>query len=82
MNTFSCGTKVFIDGKYPATVSDCFPEGSTSYAFPHYKLREKGAGPGYTYVAIDRVKISKKREPKPAIIYPSFVGEDDGAGRW
>lgn len=44
-STFKPGAKVLLDKKTEATVIDCFPEGSTSFLFPHYRVRV-GAGYG------------------------------------
>jgi hypothetical protein len=35
---FPVGAKVFVDGKDKAVVKQYFPEGSSSFLFPHYKL--------------------------------------------
>ena len=35
---FPIGAVVLIDGRDRAKVRAVFPEGSTSYAFPHYKV--------------------------------------------
>lgn len=37
-STFPVGAKVLVDGRYKAVVKAAFPEGSTSYLYPHYKL--------------------------------------------
>ena len=39
--TFSIGARVLVDSRYEATVKQAFPEGSSSYSFPHYKLDMK-----------------------------------------
>lgn len=35
---FPVGARVFIDGRDSAIVKQVFPQGSTSYLFPHYKV--------------------------------------------
>lgn len=41
---FPVGASVLLDGKHRARVRAFFPEGSTSFAFPHYVIRETGRG--------------------------------------
>jgi hypothetical protein len=53
---FKRGAVVLIDGRLLATVFDAFPEGSTSYAFPHYCVIFKG-GRERTKVRWDRVGV-------------------------
>lgn len=36
--TFPIGAKVLVDGRDLAIVKQAFPEGSSSFLFPHYKL--------------------------------------------
>lgn len=43
MKVYPVGAAVFVDGKHTARVVQAFPEGSASYAFPHYKVRYSGA---------------------------------------
>ena len=38
MKTFPIGARVWVDGRDLAIVKGAFPEGSSSYLFPHYKL--------------------------------------------
>ncbi len=38
MNHFPPGARVLVDGRDAAIVRDFFPDGSSSYLFPHYKL--------------------------------------------
>lgn len=52
---FPVGALVVVDGKWLATVSQAFPEGSTSLLFPHYTVKFAGAGPGQVAVHWDRV---------------------------
>jgi hypothetical protein len=51
---FPSGAKVYVDGRDIATVRQAFPEGSTSYAFPHYKVDIFGGDRNVT-VRWDRV---------------------------
>ncbi len=37
MTPFPVGARVLVDGRDPAIVKQAFPEGSSSYLFPHYK---------------------------------------------
>lgn len=53
--TFPVGARVLMDGRYPAIVKQAFPQGSSSYLFPHYKLDVIGGDRGVA-VAITRVK--------------------------
>ncbi len=55
---FPIGAKVYVDGKYIATVRGAFPEGSTSAGFPHYKIDMKG-GEKNIVVAMNRVSVEK-----------------------
>jgi hypothetical protein len=55
---FPPGAKVYVDGRIEVTVVRAFPEGSTSYLFPHYRLRE---GTETYVVSMDRVGVEKKR---------------------
>lgn len=57
MQTFPVGAAVLIDGKRKARVLAAFPAGSTSYAFPHYRLREQGQS---VVVAMSRVGVTPK----------------------
>jgi hypothetical protein len=36
--TFPAGALVLVDGRRRAVVRETFPEGSTSFAFPHYRV--------------------------------------------
>lgn len=55
--TFPVGAKVLVDGQYFAKVVQAFPQGSTSYLFPHYKLK---IGNEISAVAMNRVGIDTK----------------------
>jgi hypothetical protein len=53
---FPCGARVLIDGRDQAIVRATFPEGSTSYLFPHYKVDIVGGGRNVA-VAVARVGV-------------------------
>ncbi len=38
MNQFRSGAHVYVDGVDAAVVRSAWPEGSTSFMFPHYKV--------------------------------------------
>lgn len=57
-SVFPRGAKVYVDGRTLVTVVDAFPRGSSSYAFPHYRLRE---GTETYVVSMDRVGVEKKK---------------------
>jgi hypothetical protein len=58
---FPPGARVLIDGRDEAIVIQAFPEGSTSYLFPHYKLRSKGSGFSEVFaVAANRVGVERR----------------------
>ena len=53
---FPIGARVLIDGAQVAIVREIFPEGSTSYAFPHYRLRCVGSMDDCC-LALERVSV-------------------------
>jgi hypothetical protein len=64
---FPPGATVYVDGEQRMKVLQAFPEGSTSYLFPHYQL-----GPAHRRilstdeietVAMNRVGVVKKKRP-------------------
>jgi hypothetical protein len=59
---FPSGARVLIDGRGEAIVRQAFPEGSTSYLFPHYKV---DIIKGDTNVAIrwDRIGVRRAKGP-------------------
>jgi len=58
---FPPGAKVYVDGQHLAKVLQAFPEGSTSYLFPHYKVRMgDGRWGEESAVSMDRVGVDKK----------------------
>jgi len=56
LSTFSSGDRVKIDGQI-AIVRQCFPEGSSSYFFPHCKVDFVG-GDKNVAVNIARVRFA------------------------
>lgn len=59
-NGFPVGAKVYVDGRDLATVRAYFPQGSTSFAFPHYKV-DIVAGDKNVAVNVKRVGVEKKK---------------------
>ena len=57
MRPFPIGAKVLVDGRDAAIVRAVFPEGSTSFLFPHYKLTVVGGGPEQVAVSMNRVGV-------------------------
>ena len=55
---FPPGARVYVDGRDVAIVKQAFPEGSSSYLFPHYKVDFVG-GDRNVAVAIGRVGVKK-----------------------
>lgn len=58
---FPVGARVLIDGVQMARVKAFFPEGSTSYAFAHYKVDILG-GAENVAVPFNRVGITPKEK--------------------
>jgi len=52
------GAVVLIDGVVRATVVQAFPEGSTSYAFPHYRVNIQG-GDRSAAIAMNRCTVKQ-----------------------
>jgi hypothetical protein len=59
MKTFPIGARILVDGRDEAIVKQAFPEGSSSYLFPHYKLDFKG-GDKNVAVAMKRVGVERR----------------------
>jgi len=51
------GATALLDGQRKVQIVDAFPEGSQSYAFPHYKVNIDGE---VTVVRMDRVGVEPK----------------------
>jgi hypothetical protein len=62
-HAFPSGARVLIDDRDEAIVKEAFPEGSTSYLFPHYKV---DIVKGDTNVAIgwNRIGVRREKETK------------------
>ena len=56
---FPTGARVLVDGRDEAIVKTCFPEGSSSYMWPLYKLDFVG-GDKNVVVSIKRVGVDRK----------------------
>lgn len=59
MNPFPIGARVLVDGRDEAIVKQAFPEGSTSFLFPHYKLNFVG-GDKNVAVSMKRVGVERR----------------------
>jgi hypothetical protein len=59
MKTFPIGARILVDGRDEAIVKQAFPEGSSSFMFPHYKVDIVG-GDKNVAVAIKRVGVEKR----------------------
>ena len=59
--TFPHGARVLVDGRDSAIVRGVFPEGSSSFLFPHYKLDFVN---GDRNVAVAIARVGVKRSPK------------------
>jgi len=57
-HVFPVGAKVLVDGRYLARVKQAFPEGSSSFLFPHYKLDFVGGDKNVT-IAMSRVGVER-----------------------
>lgn len=56
---FQPGAHVLIDGTIVATVKAYFPEGSTSYGFPHYKV-DIAEGDRNVAIAVKRIGVVRR----------------------
>ena len=68
------GAKVYLDGTHVVTVVEVWPEGSTSYQFPHYQIRDSGE---LSIVALSRIGVVKKFK-NPYRICAQQVLENNG----
>jgi len=59
-SVFPSGARVYVDGETEAIVKQAFPNGSTSYLFPHYKL-DFVKGDTNVAVRISRVGVDRKK---------------------
>ena len=55
------GARAFADGEDEVIVRQAFPQGSTSYAFPHYKVDYVG-GDRNVAIALSRVGVERKAD--------------------
>ena len=60
MKTFPVGARILVDGRDEAVIQQVFPEGSSSFMFPHYRVRFVG---GDSNVAITLHRVGVKRKP-------------------
>jgi 3D (Asp-Asp-Asp) domain-containing protein len=58
---FPIGARVYVDGRDLAIVKEAFPDGSSSYAFPHYRV-DVIAGDKNMAVSMSRVGVDLKKE--------------------
>ncbi len=59
-HTFPVGARVLVDGRHEALVGQAFPEGSSSFMFPHYKVHFVD-GDRNVAVHVDRVGVERKK---------------------
>jgi 3D (Asp-Asp-Asp) domain-containing protein len=59
-SVFPVGARVLVDGIEEAIVKQAFPEGSTSYGFPHYVLKHVGDGEQFV-VQFKRVGVARRK---------------------
>jgi hypothetical protein len=64
-HTFPIGARVLVDGRDEAIVKQAFPKGSSSYAFPHYKVDMVG-GDKNVAIKMDRVGVDRKKSASMA----------------
>ena len=76
---FPIGAKVLIDGRDVATVRGYFPEGSSSYLYPHYKVDVQGGDRGMV-VQIKRVGVKRAPARDSKRRYPSAGMHHHGGG--
>ncbi len=53
------GARAYLDGRYLVVVKAAYPQGSSSFLFPHYKIDMVG-GDRNVAVSMDRIGIDKK----------------------
>jgi hypothetical protein len=59
LHVFPIGARVLVDGRDEAIVKQAFPEGSSSFMWPHYKLDFVG-GDRNVAVNVSRVGVERK----------------------
>lgn len=57
---FPVGALVLVDGRDEARVAQVFPDGSSSYAWPHYKVHFVG-GDRNVAVSMTRVGVDRRK---------------------
>jgi hypothetical protein len=62
---FQPGARVYLDGTDVAVVREAFPEGSSSFLFPHYKV-DILRGDRNVAIHMSRVGVDRKENPKGA----------------
>lgn len=61
VHVFPYNARVLVDGQDEAIVKQAFPEGSSSFMFPHYKLDFVG-GDKNVAVGMHRVGVERKKD--------------------
>jgi hypothetical protein len=56
---FPIGARVLIDGQDEAIIKEVFPQGSTSFLFPHYKVDVIGGDRNVT-VSMKRINVDSR----------------------
>ena len=63
LHVFPLGARVLVDGRDEAIVKQAFPEGSSSFMWPHYKLDfvggDRNVVVNMSHVGVER-KVPKK----------------------
>lgn len=59
---FPPGARVYLDGVDEAIIRAVFPEGSMSFAFPHYRV-DVVEGDRFVVIRLDRVTVERKAQP-------------------
>lgn len=59
---FPVGARVLVDGRDEVLVSQFFPEGSSSFMWPHYKVNFVG-GDKNVMVSVNRVGVTRTKRP-------------------
>jgi hypothetical protein len=78
---YPIGAKILVDGEDMATVRGHFPEGSSWYAFPHYKVDYRG-GDKNVCVALRRVGVTKRLSRVDVGSHETDSGYDADCGFW
>jgi hypothetical protein len=54
-----CGARAYVDGRDEVVISQSFPQGSSYYMFPHYKVHFEG-GDRNVAVSMTRVGVVRR----------------------